>query len=158
MKPLLVGEANPYGGDPEFALYPSPPGCAGDRLCRLVMALDSDDYLARFDRANLCARSWKLTEARSRAAVLGDEYLDVPIVLLGAKVCLAFGVAFKPFSVVDAINLIQRSDVSGTPEAPIGWTPQYVILPHPSGLSRSWSVSGSYERARRLLRESGVLP
>lgn len=70
MKPLLVGEANPYGSDPAFALYPSPPGCSGDRLCRLVMGLDPDDYLERFERANLCPRRWSLAEARTRAADL----------------------------------------------------------------------------------------
>jgi hypothetical protein len=26
---IFVGEMNPYGGDPKFALYPMPPGSAG---------------------------------------------------------------------------------------------------------------------------------
>jgi hypothetical protein len=158
LRPLLVGEANPYGGDPEFALYPSPPGCAGHRLCRLVMQLDPDDYLERFDRANLCARAWKMTEARARAAELATEYVDVPVVLLGAKVCRAFEVAFDPFSFVDAVNRVWRTDASGAPEAPIERTPQYVILPHPSGLSRLWNAPGAYDRARAALRAAGVLP
>lgn len=67
MRPLLVGEANPYGGDPSFALYPSPPWCSGERLCRLVLGLDPDEYLGRFDRQNLCPRSWHLPAARARA-------------------------------------------------------------------------------------------
>lgn len=143
MKPLLVGEANPYGGDPEFALYPSPPGCSGDRLCRLVMGLDPDDYIDRFDRVNLCPSAWELTEARSRAAhLLADaRSRAAPVVLLGAKVARACGVAFDPFTVVagDASRAV------------------LVVLPHPSGLSRAWNVPGAYARARAVLREAGAL-
>ena len=29
----------------------------------------------------------------------------------------------------------------------------FVVLPHPSGLSRAWNEAGAYERARALLRE-----
>jgi hypothetical protein len=47
MKPLLVGESNPYGGDPAFALYPSPPGCAGLRhqRARTVPMIDRERLL-----------------------------------------------------------------------------------------------------------------
>ena len=38
-RPIIVGEANPYGGDPAYALYPIPENSAGGRLCRLIMAL-----------------------------------------------------------------------------------------------------------------------
>lgn len=31
-KPILVGETNPYGGNPDYALYPDPPGSGGERL------------------------------------------------------------------------------------------------------------------------------
>lgn len=31
MKPLLVGEQNPYGADPKFALYPYPENSGGER-------------------------------------------------------------------------------------------------------------------------------
>jgi hypothetical protein len=144
MKPLLVGESNPYGGDPAFALYPSPPGCAGDRLCRLVMGLDPDDYLARFDRTNLCARAWDLLAARSRAAELlvDARARNVPVVLLGAKVASVCAAAFEPFRVL--------------PET--GLCPVRVILPHPSGRCRVWSDPRSYELAREALRAAGALP
>jgi hypothetical protein len=36
---LLLGEANPYGGDPRYALYPEPEGSSGWRLCHMVMGL-----------------------------------------------------------------------------------------------------------------------
>lgn len=154
MKPLLVGEANPYGSDPEFALYPSPPGCAGDRLCRLVMGLDPDDYLARFDRMNLCPRAWSMRDARARAYAIRKECRTTPTILLGSKVCAAFEIDFKPFALVgDRANVRERSII----ELETRRVPVYVVLPHPSGLSRSWHESGAYDRARAALREAGVL-
>lgn len=141
MKPLLVGEANPYQTDPRlaqrFALYPDPPGCAGWRLCKLVMGLEPADYLTRFDRANLCDGKWGMREARARAAEI-QKRLGVSV-LFGAKVCSAFDVEFKPFA------------------AYITGSNDFVILPHPSGLSRAWNEPGAFERARGVLREAGVL-
>ena len=148
MKPLLVGEANPYQSDPRlaqrFALYPDPPGCAGWRLCHKVMQLDPDDYLARFDRVNLCDGKWSIREARQRAVELvRRSNTESPVddrpyfVLFGSKVCAAFVMPFDPF------RLHAES--------------RYVILPHPSGLSRAWNEPGAYERARAVLREAGVL-
>lgn len=151
-KPLLIGEANPYGSDPEFALYPDPPNCAGHRLCHKVMGLDPDDYLRRFDRANLCPREWRLKEARVRATLLRSHVRGL-MVLLGARVCAAFEVDFKPFSETGYFTNAGRSDVG-----PQVYVPQYVVLPHPSGLSRSWNAPGAYDRARLVLREAGVLP
>ena len=140
VKPLLVGEANPYGGDPEFALYPSPARCAGHRLCHLVMQLDPDDYLERFDRANLCPSRWSMRAARAGAASLRAERAaaGAVVVLLGARVCSAFGVEFRPFSLCFV-------------------APTLVVLPHPSGLSRLWNEPYSYERARDVLRAAGAL-
>jgi hypothetical protein len=145
MKPMLVGEANPYGADPEFALYPDPSGCAGHRLCHKVMGLDPDDYLARFQRVNLCPSAWSLKVARTKAFGLKVYNIDADVttVLLGAKVCAAFEVAFVPFTTVG------RRARTGQPV--------YVVLPHPSGLSRAWSKRGAFERARKTLREAGVL-
>ena len=36
-KVVLVGEQNPYGPDPEFALYPAPEGSSGHRLCCQIL-------------------------------------------------------------------------------------------------------------------------
>lgn len=147
MKPLLVGEANPYGSDPHYALYPDPPGCAGDRLCRKVMGLEPDDYLERFDRVNLCPSRWSTRGARERAAALLEEYPQVPLVLLGAKVTRAFRWLFTPFEswVASEVAIIGRGRT-------------FVCLPHPSGLSRAWNAPGAYDRARSVLREAGALP
>ena len=144
VKPLLVGEANPYGGDPEFALWPVPKGCAGERLCRKVMGLDEEVYLARFDRVNLCPRKWSREVAEAKAQEIQWERAGHVIVLLGAKVTRAFGLAFDPFA---RVNRVVHTEIS-----------KYVILPHPSGLSRSWNVAGAYDRARAVLVAAGVLP
>lgn len=151
MRPLLVGMANPYGGPPSNALIPDPPYCAGWNLCHKVMQLDEDEYLRRFDRVNLCHRDWKIKEARERAneiqSQMGTEHFGAKwsaLVLCGAKVCSAFGVKFQPF-----IRL-------GDPVGALAVGP-WIILPHPSGLSRAWNEPGAFERARAVLREAGVL-
>lgn len=155
MKPLLVGESNPYQSDPRlaqrYALYPEPERCAGWNLCYRVMQLEEDEYLRRFDRVNLCDGKWGMKEARAKAARLEYERHaeDHPIIVLcGSKVCAAFETSFMPFC-------FERR----TPNSSLGQGPiyNYVILPHPSGLSRAWNEPGAHERARAVLREAGVL-
>lgn len=150
MKPLLVGEANPYGGDPEFALYPHPRGCSGHRLCEKVMGLTDREYLARFDRVNLCPERWVGKQARARADALRAEYRGGVLVLLGAKVTRAFGLLFDPF-------LVERRGPVWPATASDAHTTTCVVLPHPSGLSRAWNAPGAFDRARAALREAGVL-
>lgn len=152
MKPLLVGEQNPYQTDPRlaqrYALYPDPPRCAGWNLCHRIMQLDEGEYLRRFDRVNLCDGKWSMKEARKRASELAVERLGTrtSIVLFGRKVTDAFNFddAWHPFRTW-SMNL------EGSP------APTYVILPHPSGLSRAWNEPGAFERARAVLREAGVI-
>lgn len=135
-RPLLVGELNPYGSDPRRALAPLPPGAAGGRLCK-VLGMSPKEYLKAFDRANLCVGDWDDDRARDRARSL----LRSPragFVLLGAKVCRAFGVAFDPFT------------VSGD----VGDRGIFVVLPHPSGRCRLWNDPASAERARELVRRA----
>jgi hypothetical protein len=139
MKPLLVGESNPYGANPEFALYPAPRGCSGDRLCRLVLRMDPDAYLDAFERVNLCAGKWSMKAARARAGELLASRAAGVTVLLGARVCNAFGLAFVPFSVVPGGDQV------------------VAILPHPSGLSRAWNEPGAYDRARSVLISAGAI-
>lgn len=146
MKPLLVGEANPYGSDPHYALYPYPRGCAGHRLCEKVMGLTDREYLTRFERVNLCPSRWSAREARERAAALLDEYPRAPVVLLGARVTAAFHHPFHPFTAW------RMGD-----DAVLGRGRTFACLPHPSGLSRAWNAPGAFDRARAVLREAGVL-
>jgi len=138
VKPILVGEMNPYGANPEFALYPSPWGCSGDRLCRLVLRMEPDAYLDAFDRVNLCVGRWSSPAARRRAREIfeGRNFSNEEgaVVMLGAKVTGAFLFPFRPFTV----------------------TGRYVCLPHPSGLSRAWNAPGAFELARSTLERAGV--
>lgn len=136
MRPLLVGEANPYGGPPGNALIPDPPHCAGWNLCHRILQLSEVDYYDRFERVNLCRRDWVTADAKSHARVLADQH--AVIVMLGAKVTRAFEFDYRPFT-------------------DYGGHPQFICLPHPSGLSRAWNEPGAFERARAVLREAGVL-
>lgn len=143
MNPLLVGEANPYGTDPRYALYPYPKGASGERLGRLILGMPGPRaYLRAFDRRNLCPQRWSVKEARANAG----EILRGPherVVLLGSKVAGAFGMPFEPFK----IHLSELSAAAKT----------IVILPHPSGLCRAWNEPGAFERARAVLRSAGIL-
>lgn len=125
----LVGEMNPYGGDDYYALYPSPDGCSGHRLCCKILGMTRRAYLDSFVRVNLCYGSWSLVEAKESAAKLLRQ--DGRIILLGRKVCKAFRVDYIPFSTIRETLL---------------------ILPHPSGLNRMWSDLGSMLKARMCVK------
>lgn len=132
MKPLLVGEQNPYGADPRYALYPAPAWSVGAHLCRGVLGLTAHEYLRAFDRVDLVAGRWSLPQARLAAAAL----VHPRRVLLGARVCAAHGVPFEPFHHVSSSA---------------GWWG--VVLPHPSGRSRFWNDPRAVERARSAVRK-----
>lgn len=140
MKTLLVGELNPYGADPAYALYPHPRHASGNRL-REIMELEDNAYLRAFDRVNLCTGRWLLKKAREAAQRIVLEAQPKTIVLLGKKVCDAFNCPFQPFTL--------SASGRGYPR---------VVLPHPSGINRMWNEPGAYARARKILREAGVLP
>lgn len=139
-KPLIVGELNPYGGELRHALFPYPANSTGHRLCVKVMGLTMREYLKSFDRVNLCYGKWSKFEAASVASNIkwSDDREDV--ILLGSKVCDAFGFPYAPFS-----TMLSKGKT-------------FAILPHPSGLCRTWNEPGSYAKARRLLRKYEMLP
>lgn len=131
--PFIVGENNPYGSDPRFAMYCSPENSAGGRLQRLVLQIPRAQYLREFHRRNLLQQpKWSVIDARAAAVKLSEEIGDSKVILLGAKVCAGFRLDFQPFTIV-------RGRVA--------------ILPHPSGLCRMWSEPGAYDRGRDLVRE-----
>lgn len=137
---ILIGENNPYGSDPEFALYDHPPGCAGHRL-RRVLGLSSDQYLG-LHRVNLCDDDFSKAQAEKRAFELMD--LRMPwnvLVLLGRKVTGAF----------EKVALGGASLVAfGTCAHPSGRA--LVSLPHPSGRNLVWNQTSARHRAREILR------
>lgn len=122
---LLVGETNPFGGDPAFALYHEPRYSSGNQL-RLILGLTDDEYEA-LGKINLCTGRWSTPQARRTWAhvVLGARL----VVLLGRKVQLATK-GPEPFE-----------HVTLGPSVLLG-------LPHPSGLNRIWHQAGARNRAR----------
>jgi hypothetical protein len=140
-KPLLVGEDNPYGSDPRYALYPAPKRSAGWRLCHLVLGLSVTQYVRGFDRVNLCARKWSTREAGESAQRILRGPRDRAVILLGAKVTEAHGYAYQPFAALGG-----------------GDFPRLICLPHPSGRSRAWNDPGAFARAREALTRVGALP
>lgn len=135
--PLLVGELNPHHRWKRFALYPRPKGASGARLARILDMLEAE-YLRSFERANLCTGAWSLRAARRSAR----QILDGPnrrLVLLGRRVCQAFGLEFQPFAT------LTLAEVGG------GMRHDVVILPHPSGRCRIWNDPRSARKARRLV-------
>ena len=147
-KVLLLGENNPYGDDPHFALYPSPVGCTGWRLCHKVLELPADTYLEKFERRNLLQRpKWSAPLARLAARTLLAELGEgARVVVLGARVATALDLPSTPFETydLDACLLPARMNL---PMIPRGV--RIAVLPHPSGLCRVWGSPNSYERARR---------
>lgn len=160
MKPLLVGEANPYGADPRYALYPLPARASGHRLCTLVMGLGLREYLERFDRVNLCPGRWSAPVARVRARELLAEQGRARIVLLGSKVCGAFGVPYEPFCAFIRSGDLEitwlREVLHYAPD--LGNARAVVVLPHPSGICRAWNHPAAFAMAREALSAAGVLP
>lgn len=142
MKPWIVGESNPYRPDRYFALYPVPAESAGGRLCRKVFGMREAEYLRSFERVNLLsAPKWSVPAARKEACrlIAGEISPYAPVVLLGAKVFAAFA----PWMGVDGEQ----------PWAPFAWRHRYLLLPHPSGLSRAWNEPGAFRRAQVKLIE-----
>ncbi len=138
---LLVGENNPYGSDPEFALYCYPPGCAGYRL-RRILGLPQHQYLA-LHRKNLCDGDWSARDARARALELLSPTASWSVmVLLGRKVAGAFEQVALGGDPLVAFSI--RACSSGT---------TLISLPHPSGRNLVWNQPWARARARAILRE-----
>lgn len=139
---LLLGENNPYGSDPEVALYCYPPGCAGYRL-RRILGLPQHQYLA-LHRKNLCDGDWNKDAAKQRAMeLLSPEAPWRVIVLLGRKVTETF-----ERLVLDNEKIVPFSTRACCPGMAL------VSLPHPSGRNAAaWSNPQQHERARQILRE-----
>lgn len=141
---LLVGEDNPYGAEPEFALYCYPPGCAGYRL-RRILGLPQHQYLA-LRRTNLCVGGWSTKAARSRAWELltACDPTAPPsvMVLLGRKVTETFEKV-----ALDGVELVPFATKTCCPGMLL------VSLPHPSGRNAALWTPKARARAREILRE-----
>lgn len=148
----FIGEDNPYGADPEFALYPRPDGCSGHRLCDYILGLSERDYLRMgwIERRNLCGAVWGANAARDNAVALLHAPPSRVLVPLGAKVRDAFQWALTRLLVNGRIETwtttaIRRDD----PKLPIV---SILPLPHPSGRNTIWNEAAKRALARSLLR------
>lgn len=132
----LIGEANPYGADPKYALYPLPERASGARLCE-ILGLSAKEYLRIFQRRNLCPQDWDTKTARASAQnILAEAGNGSPVIVaLGAKVAKAFGLTVEQFDV-----------------EPVGCA-LILRLPHPSGLCRVWNEPNAVQRARQALAD-----
>lgn len=138
---VLVGEQNPHGLDPRYALFDLPERAAGHRLRAKILGVRRTTY-ARFHRCNLCdTEAWSTPVAKDKAYRLRDVLPDCLLVLLGSKVSEAFGFKYEPFS------------AKWCDPTPTGIMHRIVMLPHPSARNRAWNEPGAAERARAVLRE-----
>lgn len=128
---VVVGEVNPHGADPYFALYHLPRSSSGNRF-RVIAGLSDADYLRCLARRNLCVGRWDNGVARRAAQELLAGVFE-SFVLLGRRVADAFRVSYG-FQVRGLGNKLLLS------------------LPHPSGRCRAWNEPGAVGRARELLR------
>jgi hypothetical protein len=133
---LLVGESNPYGADPEFALYSRPNGCSGHRLQSRILELQEEQYLAIW-RTNLCVGDWNLQAARLRASQLVSD--SAPwrcVIMLGSKVASAF--------------TYQRGILTSGAIATAARRFRVAHLPHPSGRNARFHDERCIETTRSL--------
>lgn len=138
---LLLGEDNPYGSDPSFALYCHPTGCAGYRL-RRILGLPEDLCLG-LHRANLCDGAWSGPRAKQRASELLVPCSPYPvIVMLGRKV-------------TEAMRRAAMVDEDIVPFSARGCCPGFTLvsLPHPSERNAAAWSGNARARAREILRE-----
>lgn len=149
---LFLGEDNPQSAAPEHALYPYPPGCAGQRFCSDILAVHTRTYLATW-RTNLCNPTWKMREARKRAAALLSPTAPwSTIVMLGRKVAEAFSkltdgvLGPMTFDVLDSLRITGVDDGSQK-------TFRIISLPHPSGRNLYWNNPRNKAIAREFLAE-----
>lgn len=140
--PVLVGEMNPYGKRPEFALYDEPAYSAGGRMRRLVCGLHPSTYRA-LSRHNLCVGTWDARRARVSADHLRAAYPGRVLVLLGRQVATAFGMqAVEPFTLARPCGLLVDDDT------------RMLVLPHPSGRCRAWNDPQALLQARVALHRA----
>jgi len=130
---LLVGEVNPFGGNPRMALFYHPRTSSGNRA-RLILGLSDGDYVRYCGRVNLCVGRFELGAARVAAATLLSSRTELVFVLLGLRVRQSF---FVP-------RLYEPSVRAGK---------TLVAVPHPSGRCRAWNDPSVASRVRDLLRE-----
>jgi hypothetical protein len=144
-KILLVGESNPYGSDPRYALYHEPPNAAGHRLQRRILGVDAREWYLPMWRTNLCTGDFSIDDAthRARELIAADAPWNV-VVMLGRKVATAFALPGSNFALRPFGNAVS-----------VGFAKVFltISLPHPSGRNSAIWTRPAILRARALLAE-----
>ena len=139
MKPLIVAQ--------DSLLHPL--------LSHDVMGFElGKDFLSFFEIVSLKRGTyWIASEAQFGAELIRESLRASgrPVLLLGSKVCKAFGIAFEPFT--HGAFAFGRV-ACGVPFSM--WSP-FAILPHPSSNTEYWNRLGAYDRARTALLKARVL-
>lgn len=142
-RPILVGMNNPYGDNPDHALYPLPEGATGWRVWNLLKLVDPDismtDYARRFDRRNLCVGPWHTMRARDSAHSIVSTSRDRVVVVLGAQTRDAFLARGGHRRDVGPVGHIEMMGCW------VHW------IPHPSGLNRWYNDPDNCQRAAQVL-------
>lgn len=147
---LLVGEDNPYGSAPEFALYNRPEGCSGERLQSRILGLREETYLAIW-RTNLCLGKWSTRAAKERARELMQyTHRWTVIVMFGRKVADAFSAVLRESGYDRVFSPFTSTLVPSCEAVPDAFL---VSLPHPSRRNTSWNDPRRTIDARMLLAE-----
>lgn len=160
MLPLLVGEQPSRSGD-RYHHFPLS-GAVAQTMCQMAGIPPQEGgsrygmwtwaLYERFDCANVIARHkpWNASEAAAAIAGLIEPSREV-VVLLGRKAQRAYVDAQAPGdSVLDGARWYEwRVD----PASPTGRR-EVVVIPHPSGLNRTYNSPDDRGRAGRVLRDA----
>jgi hypothetical protein len=142
----FVGEAPSTNPGYKYALYPWPPGCAGDRLWKMV-GISKQQWLTRFDRTNVFdapqaakkgGAEFPMAEARRRVLVMAPHLVERNVVLVGMRVAEAFGAGKGLFFWREVKVGMVTLNVS--------------VMPHPSGRNRMLNSPTMMRDARTFLR------
>lgn len=129
---------NPLSDDPRYALYPLPPGCAGNRLWRMLhdrCGATKAEYTRGFERLNLVIGDWDRSDARAAAEEFYSTHAGRRVVLLGSAVRTAFRLPPVLVKPITSRGVVFRQ------------------LPHPSGRCRWYNDPKNRAVAGMLLEE-----
>lgn len=164
MRPLLIGMNNPLSDNPEHALFPHPPGCAGYRLWKMMElvhpGLTRSQYITLFERRDLViGRNWDEKKARVeiRRLMEQEDILHRHVVWLGQATSVAVyketGVDLhigKYFEEVDpwdywSFNLFPKVKHDDRSKG------RWVKIPHPSGRNLLWAEDKIRKQGAKFL-------
>lgn len=144
MKPVILGINNPHSRDPAKALATDPIGASGYRLWLMLKEaanrqgrdLSERDYMEGFDRRNLIdQKNYTNDQVRLRSSQILASLAGHRVVMCGTKVPYMLGLRYGGF------DLVPRHAMAFV----------YWVIPHPSGLCRTYNDPAVREKVGNLL-------